>query len=70
MSIIPAATTRAASVGIIGGADGPTAVFVTGSDELNIDSIKALLDGFDPASLLPDLSKVFDSLVPLCRFAG
>ena len=69
MSILPAATTQAASVGIIGGADGPTAVFVTGSDELNIDSIKALLDGFDPASLLPDLSKVFDSLVPLCRFA-
>ena len=41
MSTVPAATTQAASVGIIGGADGPTAVFVTGSDELNIDSIKA-----------------------------
>ena len=36
---------------------------------LDIESIKALLDGFDPASLLPDLSKVFDSLAPLCRFA-
>ena len=58
MSTIPAATTQAASVGIIGGADGPTAIFVTGSEELNIDSIKALLDGFDPASLLPDLSRV------------
>ena len=69
MSTIPAATTQAASVGIIGGADGPTAIFVTGSEELNIDSIKALLDGFDPASLLPDLSRVFDSLVPVCRFA-
>ena len=58
-----------ASVGIIGGADGPTAVLVTGAEEFDVDSIKALLDGFDPASLLPDLSKVFDSLVPLCRLA-
>ena len=69
MSTIPAATTQAASIGIIGGVDGPTAIFVTGSEELNIDSIKALLDGMDPAALLPDLSKVFDSLVPICRFA-
>ena len=69
MSTIPAATDQAASIGIIGGADGPTAIFVTGSEELNIDSIKALLDGMDPAALLPDLSKVFDSLVPICRFA-
>ena len=36
---------------------------------LDIESIKALLDGFDPATLLPDLSKVFDTLAPLCRFA-
>ena len=69
MSTIPAATNQAASIGIIGGVDGPTAIFVTGSEELNIDSIKALLDGMDPAALLPDLSKVFDSLVPICRFA-
>ena len=63
-------TSTAASVGIIGGADGPTAIFVTGTEgELDIDSIKGLLDGFDPATLLPDLSKVFDSLAPLCRIA-
>lgn len=36
---------------------------------LDVESIKALLDGFDPGALLPDLSKVFDSLVPLCRIA-
>ena len=36
---------------------------------LDVESIKALLDGFDPASLLPDLSRVFDSLVPICRIA-
>ena len=35
----------------------------------DFDSIKGLLDGFDPATLLPDLQKVFDSLVPLCRIA-
>ena len=63
-------TPSAASIGIIGGADGPTAIFVTGSEGgLDIDSIKGLLDGFDPATLLPDLSKVFDSLVPICRIA-
>ena len=72
MSTTPTAaleTTQAASIGIIGGADGPTAVFVTGSEELNIESIKSLLDGLDPAALLPDLSRVFDSLVPVCRIA-
>ena len=72
MSTIPTEaleTTKAASIGIIGGADGPTAIFVTGSEDLNIDSIKSMMDGFDPASLLPDLSKIFDSLAPLCRFA-
>ena len=36
---------------------------------LDIESIKAVLDGFDPATLLPDLSKVFGSLEPLCRIA-
>ena len=36
---------------------------------LDIESIKAMMDGFDPASLLPDLSRVFDSLAPVCRFA-
>lgn len=36
---------------------------------LDVDSIKAIMDGFDPAALLPDLSKVFGSLAPVCRFA-
>ena len=66
MTTIPTAT----SIGIIGGADGPTAIFVTGPDgSLDIDSIKGLLDGFDPAALLPDLEKVFASLESLCRLA-
>ena len=36
---------------------------------IDIESIKELMDGFDPAALLPDLSKVFSSLEPLCRWA-
>ena len=63
-------TPTAASVGIIGGADGPTAIFVTGSEGgFDFDSIKELLDGIDPAAWLPDLEKVFSSLEPLCRMA-
>ena len=63
-------TAQAHTIGIIGGADGPTAVFVTGSEGgLDIESIKSLLDGFDPASLLPDLSGLFGSLETVCRIA-
>ena len=49
----------------------PTALMETTAAEemLDVESIKALLDGFDPAALLPDLSKVFDSLAPVCRIA-
>ena len=64
-----AETSQAASVGIIGGADGPTAIFVTGPEGFDIDSIKTLLDGVDPAAMLPDLGKLFGSLESLCRFA-
>ena len=44
----------------------PTAATEAG---LNIESIKSLMDSFDPASLLPDLSKVFSSLAAVCRVA-
>ena len=36
---------------------------------LDIESIKQILDGFDPASLLPDLTSVFGILTTLCRIA-
>lgn len=36
---------------------------------LDIHSIKEIMDGFDPAALLPELSKVFGSLATVCRFA-
>ena len=36
---------------------------------LDIASIKDMMDGFDPAALLPDLSEIFGSIAPVCRFA-
>ena len=63
-------TAQAHTIGIIGGADGPTAIFVTGQNgEMDIESIKSLLDGFDPAALLPDISNLFGSLETVCRVA-
>jgi len=63
-------TAQAHTIGIIGGADGPTAIFVTGPDGgMDIESIKEIMDGFDPASLLPDLSGLFGSLETVCRVA-
>ncbi len=36
---------------------------------LNADSIKGLMDAFDPAALLPDLASIFGSLETICRVA-
>ncbi|MDO5546709.1 MAG: SdpI family protein [Eubacteriales bacterium] len=49
----------------------PTEILSTAATEpsLDIESIKSLMDGFDPAALLPDLSELFGSLATLCRFA-
>ena len=38
-------------------------------EALDIASIKEILDGFDPASLLPQMSEIFGSIISLCRFA-
>ena len=35
----------------------------------SIDSIKEVMDGFDPAALLPDLSSVFGKVELICRIA-
>ena len=37
-------------------------------EALDIDSIKAIMDGFDPASLLPELNEIFGTLPGICRF--
>ena len=47
----------------------PTEILQATEPVLDIDSIKSLMDGFDPAALLPDLSELFGSLATLCRFA-
>ena len=36
---------------------------------LSIDSIKELMDGFDPAALLPELDTVFGKIELVCRVA-
>lgn len=36
---------------------------------LDVASIKKLMDGIDPAAMLPDLGELFGSLAALCRFA-
>ncbi len=36
---------------------------------IDMASIKEMMDGFDPASLLPELSEVFGSLAVVCRWA-
>lgn len=36
---------------------------------LDLKSLKDLMDGLDPAALLPDLSQVFGSLATVCRVA-
>ncbi len=36
---------------------------------LDIESIKELLDGFDPAALLPELAEIFSGVAVMCRWA-
>ena len=57
------------SVGIIGGADGPTAIFVTTEAPSGLEGIKELMDAFDPAALLPDLSSVVGIVTTAARYA-
>ena len=47
-------------------ATAPTAVTEAA---LDLSSIKEMMDAYDPAALLPDLSQVYDSLATVCRFA-
>ena len=47
----------------------PTEMIQATESALDIESIKSLMDAFDPAALLPDLSDLFGSLASLCRFA-
>ena len=44
----------------------PTAATEVG---LDVNSIKEMMDAFDPAALLPELSDIFTGLPQVCRFA-
>lgn len=57
--------TTAAALETLAATD-PTAVTEAA---LDLSSIKEMMDAFDPASLLPDLSQLFGSLATVCRFA-
>ena len=45
----------------------PTTVLEATEPALNIDSIKEIMDAFDPASLLPELDSIFGWITLLCR---
>ena len=51
----------------------PTELLETAADAteaiLDVESIKEMMDAFDPAALLPELSDVFGSLATVCRVA-
>jgi len=47
----------------------PTALPEVTEAAIDMESIKELMDGFDPTTLLPDLSGLFGSLETVCRWA-
>lgn len=47
----------------------PTIVTAATEAALDIDSIKEIMDAFDPASLLPELQSIFSLVVTVCRVA-
>ena len=72
MSTTPTAlleTTAAALETTLAAVETVAAETAAAEELLDVESIKAMLDGFDPATLLPDLSKIFTSLEPVCRIA-
>ena len=47
----------------------PTSVLEATEPVLNIESIKEIMDAFDPASLLPELDSIFGWITFACRIA-
>ena len=47
----------------------PTSVLETTEPVLDIESIKEIMDAFDPASLLPELDSIFGWITLACRTA-
>ena len=57
--------------GAVGAAAATEAILNTEPTEAAVDiaSIKQMMDGFDPASLLPELGEVFGTMASICRIA-
>ena len=57
--------------GAVGTAAATEAILNTEPAEAAVDiaSIKQMMDGFDPASLLPELGEVFGTMASVCRIA-
>ena len=47
----------------------PTEAIVNTEPAVDIASIKEIMDGFDPAALLPELDQVFSTMATVCRIA-
>ena len=47
----------------------PTSVTQATEAVVDIESIKQIMDGFDPAALLPELDVLFGNLAAICRVA-
>lgn len=41
----------------------------TAESKFSLDAIKELMDGFDPAALLPDIQKIISYTASICRWA-
>jgi hypothetical protein len=57
--------------GAVGAAAATEAILNTEPTEPAVDiaSLKQMMDGFDPASLLPELGEVFGTMASICRIA-
>ena len=57
--------------GAVGTAAATEAILNTEATEPAVDiaSLKQMMDGFDPASLLPELGEVFGTMASICRIA-
>ena len=61
--------TTAAALETLAAETAATVETVAAEGALDIQSIKDMMDAFDPAALLPEISEIFGSLATVCRFA-
>ena len=54
---------------VLSAALAPTEAVMNTEPAVDIASIKEMMDGFDPAALLPELDQVFSTMATVCRVA-